>query len=213
ARQSTRAFLDRAVERARIERILDLARHAPSGVNIQPWEVAVVSGARKRELCDRIEARFRSGERGAPEYRYYPSQWQGVFRQRRKACGLQLYSALGIGRDDRQRQNEQWAANYRAFDAPVMLLFFMDSSLETGAYLDYGMFLQSLMLAALEEGLATCVQASLAEYPELVRAALGYPSEMRLIGGMALGYADSSAPVNGYRTPREAVDSFTRFFD
>ncbi|MEW8020421.1 MAG: nitroreductase [Candidatus Sedimenticola endophacoides] len=89
----------------------------------------------------------------------------------------------------------------------------MDSSLETGAYLDYGMFLQSLMLAALEEGLATCVQASLAEYPELVREALGYPAGMRLIGGMALGYADPSAPVNGYRTPREAVVSFTRFFD
>jgi len=106
----------------------------------------------------------------------------------------------------------QWIANYRAFDAPVMLLFFIDSSLATGSYIDYGMFLQSLMLAAIDEGLATCPQAALAEYPNLVRQTLGYPDNALLLCGMALGYEDRKAAINQYRTPRESVETFTKFF-
>ena len=103
-------------------------------------------------------------------------------------------------------------ANYRAFDAPIMLLFFMDSDMATGSFLDYGMFLQSVMLAAIEEGLATCPQASLAEYPKIVKETLGYPDKVILICGMAMGYEDSHAPVNNYRTSREEIDTFSRFF-
>jgi nitroreductase len=212
-RKSTRAFLARAVDRALIEQILDAARHAPSGANTQPWQVAVVSGARKRQLEQRIEQAFRDGVTAGMDYQYYPVEWAEPYRSRRRDCGLQLYGALDIERRDKQRQREQWAANYRAFDAPIVLFFFMDAGLQTGSFLDYGMFLQSLMLAAVENGLATCPQAALAEYPALVKQMLGYPDDSILICGMALGYEDPTAPVNGYRTSREPVAAFTRFLD
>lgn len=212
-RKATRAFLPRAVEREKIVRILEVARHAPSGTNTQPWQVAVVTGETRQRLCDRMETAFRAGQAGAMEFQYYPVTWEGVYKERRRACGLQMYSTLDIKREDKQRQQDQWAANYRAFDAPVMLFFFIDRILETGSYLDYGMFLQSIMLAALEEGLATCPQAALGEYPEIVKKELGYPEEKKLVVGMALGYEDENALVNSYRTPREEVEQFTRFFD
>ncbi len=213
ARRSVRAFTDRPVPRETIESLLDLARHAPSGANSQPWHVAVVSGATKQRLQQRMEARFRAGERGQMDYAYYPERWFSPYLERRRACGLQLYSALGIGREDRQRQADQWAANYRAFDAPVALYFFLEKGMATGAFIDSGMFMQSLMLAAVEMGLATCPQAALGEYPDLVKAELGYPGDWILLCGMALGYADEDAAINGYRTPREPVSAFTRFFD
>ncbi len=126
---------------------------------------------------------------------------------------MQLYSSLNISREDAEKRQAQWAANYRAFDAPVMLLFFMDPVMETGSFLDYGMFLQSVMLAAMEEGLATCPQVALAEYPQIVKQFLGYPDDTFLICGMALGYEDTEAAVNNYRTPRAAVSEFSQFFD
>ncbi len=212
-RKSVRAYLKRPVERAVIEGLLDAARHAPSGANTQPWRVWVLSGERKARLGARLEQAFREGRRGAPDYAYYPREWFEPYQSRRRACGLQLYEALRIARDDRQRRADQWAANYRAFDAPVMLLFFVDRRLGAGSYLDYGMFLQSLMLAAVEQGLATCAQAALAEYPELVRDELGLDDELRLLCGMALGYEDRDAPINAYRTPREPVSEFTTFID
>lgn len=212
-RKSTRAFLERAVEMEKIKRILAAARHAPSGVNTQPWQVAVLTGGQKLKLQQRLEQAFRTGMKRQMDYPYYPDRWQEPYKSRRKACGLQLYGALKIGRDDKQRQLDQWAANYRAFDAPVMLLFFMDPVMEKGSFIDYGLFLQSVMLMAVEEGLATCPQAALAEYPEIVKEMLGYPAESILLCGMAVGYEDADAPVNGYRTPREDVEAFTRFFD
>ncbi len=212
-RKATRAFLDKPVDEATIRRILDAARHAPSGTNTQPWQVAVVTGETKRRLQEAMESAFRSGEKGQMDYQYYPVKWEGPYRDRRKACGLLMYQTLQIGREDKERQIDQWAANYRAFDAPVMLLFFMDPVLETGSFLDYGLFLQSIMLAAVEEGLATCPQAALAEYPKIVKETLGYPADSTLVLGMALGYEDTSAPINSYRTDREEVDDFTRFFD
>lgn len=212
-RQSIRAYQDRAVAPEVITRILDAARHAPSGVNSQPWQVAVVSGQSKLRLQQRLEAAFRNGEPSQIAHPYYPVRWEEPYKGRRLACGLALYGALGIAREERQRQLDQQAANFRAFDAPVMLLFFMDSAMSTGSYLDYGMFLQSLMLAALDEGLATCPQASLADYPQMVKEVLGYPEEAILVCGMALGYANEGAAINAYRTEREPVASFTRFFD
>jgi nitroreductase len=212
-RKSTRAFLDKPVEKEKIQRILNAARHAPSGVNSQPWEVAVVTGETKQALQEKIEAAFRSGEAKHMDYNYYPESWKEPFKDRRKACGLQMYSTLGITREDKQRQIDQWAANYRAFDAPVMLLFFMDPIMDKGSFIDYGTFLQSVMLMAIEEGLATCPQAALGEYPEIVKQELGYPEDYIVMCGMALGYEDTEALVNSYRTPREEVDSFTRYFD
>ncbi|MEE9309787.1 MAG: nitroreductase [Cocleimonas sp.] len=211
-RKSVRAYLDKAVEPEKITAILDAARHAPSGVNTQPWQVAVVSGKAKQSLQEKIEATFRGGDKGKADYGYYPTEWKEPFTSRRKECGLLMYKTLGIERTDRERQTDQWAANYRAFDAPVMLLFFMDSKMQHGSYMDYGMFLQSVMLAAVEQGLATCPQASIADYPEIIKIQLGYEDDTILLCGMALGYEDKNALINSYRTSREDVDSFTQYF-
>jgi nitroreductase len=163
-------------------------------------------------MQEKLEQAFRSGEKKLMDYHYYPDQWEEPYKARRKSCGLQMYSALKIQREDTQRQMDQWAANYRAFDAPVMLLFFMDGGMQTGSFMDYGMFIQSIMLAAMEKGLATCPQASLAEYPDIVKEELGYLKDSILLAGMAMGYEDREHPVNSYRTDREPVDEFTRFF-
>ncbi|MCP3668550.1 MAG: nitroreductase [Gammaproteobacteria bacterium] len=213
ARKSTRAFLPQDVEQEKIERILGAARHAPSGTNTQPWQVAVVSGEKKQALQNKMEQAFRNQEKGKMDYQYYPLDWQEPYKGRRKACGLQMYKTLNITREDKDRQIDQWAANYRAFDAPVMLLFLIDPIGEQGSFLDYGMFLQSVMLTAVEEGLATCPQAALGEYPEIVKAELGYPDDIVLVCGMALGYEDAAALVNSYRTPRIEVEEFTKYFD
>ena len=118
-RKSTRAFLDKSVSTETIRNILDAARHAPSGANTQPWQVAVVTGDNKQRLQQRIQAQFRDGIKGHMDYEYYPTQWEQPYRDRRVACGIQLYQSVNITRDDKQRRADQWAANYRAFDAPV----------------------------------------------------------------------------------------------
>ena len=210
-RKSTRAFLNKEVPITTVNAILEQAKTAPSGVNTQPWKVAVLSGQRKKDLEQKMESEFRAGNKGVMDYQYYPEQWEAEYKERRKACGLLMYSTLQIKREDKQRQLDQWAANYRAFDAPIMLLFFIDKIMEKGSYVDYGMFLQSIMLSAVEHGLATCPQAALAEYPEIVKKELGYEDQV-LICGMALGYEDTTKDVNNYRTGREDLDKLVRYF-
>ncbi len=210
-RKSTRAFQQRGVEPEKIEAVLDAARHAPSGVNTQPWKVAVVTGESLKQVTEVMEQAFRDGQKGKMDYQYYPLEWVEPYKGRRKACGLQMYQTLEITREDNQRQMDQWAANYRGFDAPVILFFFMDGGMEAGSFLDYGMFIQSVMLAAQEQGLATCPQAALGEYPEIVKQQLGYPEDSVLVAGMAMGYEDVDALINSYRTPREGVASIATF--
>jgi nitroreductase len=217
-RHSTRAFLDTPVSKEQVIQLLDIARYTPSGVNMQPWEVSVLTGKTKETLSKALIEAFRSQQRGETEkakmdIQYYPSKWITPFKQRRVETGHLLYSALNISREDKARRLEQWEANYRSFDAPVMLLFWIDDSLAEGSLIDYGMFWQSLMLAAAEQGLATCPQGALAEFPDLTRQHLNIPANKKLIGGMALGYEDPSHPVNQYRTPREPVENFTQFFE
>ena len=212
SRKSVRAFLDKEVEPQKINAILAAASHAPSGVNTQPWQVAVVTGHAKTKLQSKIEKKFRSGDKGKADYAYYPKEWKDPYASRRKACGLLMYKTLGIKREDKERQINQWAANYRAFGAPVMLLFFMDAGMQAGSFMDYGMFLQSIILAAVEHGLTTCPQASIADYPDLIKAELNYQKSLTLLCGIALGYEDKDALVNSYRTSREPVTAFTKFF-
>ena len=211
-RKSVRAFLPRPVEREKLDAVFEYARYAPSGVNMQPWEVAIVSGESKHKLDEALQQAFENGITPSMEYRYYPQTWIEPFKSRRKETGLMMYEALGIAREDRDKQREQWKANYRAFDAPTVLLFFIPKGLENGSFLDYGMFLQSVMLMATEQGLSTCPQAALAEYPDVVRKVLNIPEEKMVIAGMAIGYEDPDAPVNRYRTPRLDKESFTTYY-
>ena len=212
-RHCFRAFLDRPVEPELVHTILDIARWAPSGVNSQPWQVAVVRGKTRERIGDAIIAAREAGQKENPDYPYYPDEWREPYVSRRKTCGLALYQALGIGREDRDKRIEAWYRNYRFFGAPVGLLFFMDRGLQTGSFLDMGMFLQNIMLAAREYGLETCPQASLAEYPDIVREILELPDDRLLLCGMALGYPDPDAPVNRFRLEREPVENFTRWYD
>lgn len=213
ARKSTRAFTNKPVKQSAIKHILKSATHAPSGANTQPWQVAIVSGNSKKQLEQELELAFRDGEKSRMDYQYYPLEWDSPYKDRRRACGLQMYSVLDITREDKHKQREQWAKNYRAFDAPVVLFFFIDPTMQAGSFIDYGMFLQSIMLAATEQGLATCPQAALAEYPDIVKRHLNYAEDSTLLCGMALGYEDKNALVNSYLTPREDTDNFTQFFD
>jgi len=211
-RHSTRAFTQQTVARETLEEILELARLAPSGVNTQPWQVAVVSGAKKQQLEQAMLGEFAAGRRGKMQYDYYPEEWVSPYKERRVETGKLLYGAVGIGREDKDRQIEQWAKNFRAFGAPMSLYFFLDPVLARGSFFDYGMFVQNIMLLAIERGLATCAQGSLGEYHELIKENLGYQESLILLGGLALGYEDKENPVNQYRTPRQPVESFCRFF-
>ena len=168
-RKSTRAFLDKEVPLDTINEIIEQSKTAPSGVNTQPWQVAVIQGESKNNLCNKFEKAFRGGVKGAMDYKYYPVEWLDEYKKRRKECCLMLYSTLNISREDKDRQLDQWALNYQAFNAPVILLFFIDRSMEKGSFMDYGMFIQSIMLSAVEKVLATCPQAALGEYPDIVR--------------------------------------------
>lgn len=212
-RASTRAFLDKPVDRGLIETLLEAARWAPSGVNTQPWQVAVVTGQPKEKLSQALAAARAAGTPDHPDYAYYPAVWPEPYKSRRKACGLALYQSQGITLEDTQGRMTAWLNNYHFFGAPVGLLFFVDKSLATGSWVDMGLFIQNVMLAAVDRGLATCPQAAIAEYPDIVREILKVPADRALICGMSLGYADTDAPVNHYRTAREPVSAFTSWYD
>lgn len=212
-RKSVRAYLDKAVSQSDIETILKFARQAPSGTNTQPWDVAVVSGQAKKDLDGLLVKQFRDGVKAQMDYNYYPvNAIPPLLNARRIACGLQMFKILNITREDKEKRLAQWEKNYSSFGAPVSLYFFADPTLEKGSFMDYGMFLQSIMLMATAMGLATCPQAALAEQPHVVKSYLGYSEDVTLVCGIALGYEDTMDPVNSYRTVREEVSTFTKFF-
>jgi nitroreductase len=212
-RASTRAFTDQPVSDEIVREILDAARWAPSGVNTQPWQVAVVRGETKQQLGEALARTRLSGQSARPDYRYYAERFPEPYLSRQRACGFALYKALGIQRGDKEKRIQQWLKNYHGFGAPVELLIFIDAIFEQGSWLDMGMFVQNVMLVARAFELETCPQASMAEYPDIVREILGLPESMLLVCGVALGYPDRDVPENNYRTQREEVDVFTTWFE
>lgn len=213
ARRSVRAFLPDPVPRATITQILGIASRAPSGSNIQPWHVDVVTGGTLDRLTAAITARFDTGDFGAETYQYYPAPWREPYLARRRDTGWGLYSALGIARHEKDRMRAQHRRNFGFFDAPVGLIFTIDSDLPVGSWLDTGMFLQSLMVAARGFGLDTCPQQAFAAYHDTIRDVLGLPEDRTVICGMALGRADWSDPANGFETGRLSVEDFAQFHD
>jgi nitroreductase len=212
-RQSTRAFLPTAVDPELIRRILEIAGRAPSGSNIQPWKVAVLSGEVKRALCDELVALHASGEKGNWAYQYYSDVWREPYLERRRRTGWGLYGTLGIAKGDREASRAFQGRNYDFFGAPVGLIFTIDRDLALGSWLDYGGFLQSIMIAARSFGLETCPQAAFCEYHEVISQRLSIPDTEMLVCGMALGYADRQAIVNTFRTERMGLEDFVRFVD
>ena len=210
-RKSTRAFINKEVEQEKLEQLLNSAKYAPSGVNMQPWEVHVVTGKKKLDLENKIVQSFNNNEKDTMDYNYYPLLWEEPYKSRRKETGLLMYETLGITREDKHKQHKQWEQNYRAFEAPVVMYCFIDSTLEKGSYLDYGMFIQSILLGAMDLGLRTCPQASLAEFPQIIKEELKINKNKILLCGIALGYPNEDALINSYKTSRIELDEFVSF--
>lgn len=216
SRRSIRAFLPTPVAREDIEKILDVAARAPSGTNTQPWKVYVLTGEKKRELTARILAVHADPEQARlhkEEYAYYPSVWQSPYIDRRRKVGWDLYQLLGLTREDKAGMAAQHGRNYAFFDAPVGMMFTIDRVMEQGSWLDYGMFLQNIMVAARGRGLDTCPQAAFTQYHTIIRAVLDLPDNEMVVCGMSLGYADHNKIENTLVTEREPLANFVKFVD
>ena len=216
SRRSMRAFLPTPVAREDIEAILNVAARAPSGTNIQPWRVYVLTGERKTQLSEAILAAYldpQEAARHTEEYNYYPREWKSPFIERRRKVGWDLYALLGLTRDNKAGMAAQHGRNYRFFDAPVGLVFTIDRVMEQGSWLDYGMFLQNIMVAARGRGLDTCPQAAFTQFHRIIAGQLQLPDNEMVVCGMALGFADPDKIENTLITEREAVSGFTHFVD
>ena len=216
SRMSARAFLPQAVPRSTLEHILQVASRAPSGTNTQPWKVYVLQGASRDTLVDKVCAAHDAlradpslAEQYREEYDYYPEKWVSPYIDRRRENGWGLYGLLGIGKGDKDKMHLQHQRNFRFFDAPVGLMFTLDKVMGRGSLVDYGMFLQNIMVAARAQGLHTCPQAAWNGFAKIILPHIGAADNEMLVCGMALGFADPADPVNGFHTPRETVASFT----
>ena len=214
SRRSIRAFRPDPVPQHDIDAILEVATSAASGVNTQPWRVHVVTGEAKQRLSDaiaRIDDDLTLSESLAEPYDYYPKEWKSPFVERRRKVGWDLYGLLGIAKGDKVRMHEQHGRNYRFFDAPVGLFFTLNRVMCTGSFLDYGMFLQSVMVAARARGLDTCPQVAFTKFHRVISELLRIPDEELLVCGMSLGFADASKIENTLVTERNPVDQFTTY--
>ena len=220
SRMSARAFTPQPVDRQTLTDLLQVASRSPSGTNTQPWKVYVLQGASRDSLCqqvcdahDAIRADPTLAAQYREEYDYYPEKWVSPYIDRRRENGWGLYGLLGIGKGDKDKMHLQHQRNYKFFDAPVGLMFTMDRVLGRGSLVDYGMFMQNIMVAARGHGLHTCPQAAWNGFAKIILPHMGAGADEMLVCGMALGYADESALVNTFHTPRVPVEDFTHWLD
>lgn len=211
-RKSCRAYLDEEVHQETVQNFIETARWAPSGVNHQPAQVAVLGRETKSRLSRILVEKHSSGIPPNPDYAYCPKDWPDVYKNRRKQCGLALYNSLSIPLDDLQGRKKHWENNYHFFHAPIGLIIFIEKNMPVGSWVDAGMFIQNILLAAQEHGLSTCPQAAFAEYPDVIRNVLNLDS-VDIICGIALGYEDAAHTLNSYRTEREPIANFTRWYN
>ena len=213
-RHAVRAYLPKELPRQLIADLLAIASRAPSGTNLQPWRVHVLTGATRRRLVDAVCAAYDADEPGhGAEYNYYPAEFFEPYLARRRKIGWDLYGLLGIRKGDVDRMKAQMRRNFEFFGAPVGLIFSIDRRMGQGSWLDYGMFLQDVMLAARARGLDTCPQVAWLDYHRIIAEVLGFGPQEQLVCGMALGYADPAAIENSLRTERAALDEFAVFHD
>lgn len=213
-RRSLRAFLPTKVPEECIRDILQVAARAPSGTNMQPWKSYVLTGETRDQLCRATCQAFDDpAVAGQSQVAYYPEKWFEPYLSRRRQVGWQLYGLLGIEKGDRQRTHAQHRRNFQFFDAPLGVIFTIHKDLATGSWLDYGMFLQNIMLLAREQGLHTCPQAAWADYHETVRSCLPLTDEEVVVCGMAIGFADSQAVENSLVTERVPDQENVCFLD
>jgi nitroreductase len=217
SRRSIRRFLPTPVPRETIEAILQVAARAPSGTNTQPWQVHVLTGAALARLSARILAAYDDPAQAAQhteDYAYYPREWRSPYIDRRRKVGWDLYGLLGIAKGDKAAMHAQHGRNYVFFDAPVGLIFTIDRVMEQGSWLDYGMFLQNVMVAARGRGLDTCPQAAFTAFHRIIEDALGLDAAaQQVVCGMSLGWADPKAIENTLVTERAPLTEFVCFLD
>ncbi len=214
SRRSIRAFKPTPVAREDVEAILDVASRAPSGSNTQPWKVYVLTGDTRQRLSQRILDTYLDPEQvkdHTEEYAYYPRQWVSPYVDRRRKIGWDLYALLGLTRENKAGMQAQHGRNYAFFDAPVGLIFTIDRVMEQGSWLDYGMFLQNVMVAARARGLDTCPQAAFTQFHRVIADVLQLPASEQVVCGMALGFADEERVENSLETERAPVSEFARF--
>ncbi|MBL8385832.1 MAG: nitroreductase [Burkholderiales bacterium] len=208
-RHSVRAFLPDPVDPALVREILETAARSPSGGNLQPWLVYVLAGAPLAEFKATVRTRFEAGAVEKPEYAVYPPRLWEPLRARRGRAAAQRYAAFGQGEGDEAQRLLQ-LRNYAFFDAPVGLFVCFDRRVGPPQWADLGMFMQTVMLLAVERGLGTCPQEIWANWPRTIASFLDLPETHTVFAGMSLGYADTAAPINGFRTEREPLENFVR---
>ncbi len=220
SRQSMREFLPKLVPREVISHLLEVASRAPSGTNTQPWKTYVLQGASRATLTTKVCAAhdaLRATPALAAEYReeydYYPEKWVSPYIERRRENGWGLYGLLGITKGDKDKMHAQHQRNFKFFDAPVGLMFTLDRVMGRGSLMDYGMFLQNIMVSARGHGLHTCPQAAWNGFANIILPHIGAGEGEMLVCGMSLGYADEAALVNTFRTPRVPASEFTTWLD
>ncbi len=213
SRKSARAFLPTPVDRATVEKLLRLASRSASGSNIQPWRVRVFAGEVREKLTKAIlDAIARDGfEPYQREWNYYPVNWREPFLSRRRKIGWDMYQLLGVGKGDFEGTHRARLRNYEFFGAPVGMIFTLDEDLEIGSWLDLGIYLGTLMIAARGHGLHTCPQAAFADFHKIIRPILNIPEKEVIVCGMALGHIDAAAPVNALQTTRAPLADFASF--
>lgn len=208
-RITCRAFLDKPVPEATVREILEIAKYAPSGGNLQPWHAYVVTGDKLKEFLSIIETKQKDSPFGeGTEYDIYPKGLTEPYKSRRFKCGEDMYATLGVPREDKAGRLQQFSRNFRFFDAPVAMFFAIDRQMGLGQWSDLGMFIQSLMLIAREKGLHTAPQEAWAIWHKTVAEFVNMPEELMLFCGLGLGYMDESAPVNKLRTERAPLEEF-----
>lgn len=211
-RRTVRAFLDKPVDQATIERILEKAQRAPSGGNVQPWNAIVLTGEPLQRLIAKVSEVVPQGRSGmTPEYDIYPKDLDGIYEERRVNVGETMYGALGISRDNKPARLMWFANNFRAFGAPVVMLVHTPRYMGKPQWSDIGMWLQTIMLLAREEGLDTCPQEAWAAFGQPVREAVDIPDDHVFFCGMGIGYRDPDAPVNRFEVPRAPLSEGIRF--
>ena len=213
-RRSVRAFLPTPVSQSEVATMLEVAARAPSGTNMQPWKVYVTTGAAKERLSASVlKAHNDQTFRRAQVYDYYPHEFFEPYLSRRRKVGWDLYNLLGIEKGDKEKMHAQHGRNYTFFGAPVGMIFTIDKRLEIGSWLDYGMFLENIMIAARGRGLDTCPQAAFAPFQDVIRPALDIPETEVVVCGMALGHADNDAIENTLETTRAPLEDFATFME
>jgi nitroreductase len=211
-RYSARKFKPDPVPDATVRRILALAQCTPSWCNTQPWQLVITRGAATDRFRDAMHTHARSGAEPTPDFAF-PAAYEGIYRDRRKVCGVQLYQAVGIGREDRAAAAEQSLENFRLFDAPHVAIVTTEVKLGVYGILDCGLYLQSFLLAARDSGVDTIAQAALASYPDLIRRHFALPETRKVVCGISFGYAEPAHPINTYRTERADPATLATFVD